>query len=825
MISTMTLCWSFSTNHGPLMIVGITGIFVWTFGIMVAFYAAVAAHDIQSTFVQRNFGYLIDGFEPSSWWWELIVKKADLFCTGVIAYTSLATDSRSKLLLLSTQASIAYALQLATGPYDDRHIRLLDRMENMGLFVRNMLYAGISLALIFGTSGNVTQSIAVVVTIANLCFALKIAMHIMDDWINTALTSTREDLVKFSLKLAEKRRNRSDTPLTDEELADDLQVQERSEMLVKKESLLFWINDRIFWGPYRRRQLLRLEWNGPGADAVIHTPRMYDGLDLDLVVQKPPRGWKHWRLLLIRHMCGLSPDYQVECLKGQIGDFVGMLLLLSRFKQLPSRTTDLIFFASRAVNRLKKQLSEHPNMSRQPKWVNSDSDSEMSGHRLAAFSTLEKLKMAMLEELFSRLLAEVKEKRELLDTVRPRVTEVTEPQGVPKEATWDVLDRLTNDQLRKGAVAPVQMFKRVDFNLMLARCTEDVDGTIRHVVTEREREKHERKAIYKLLQFNVRKPLAAMPKVNWRQVVFVMDMLPVEELRRLKEDPMKCLDLVQNYRFEQDREENHQAKVEQMKDYVTVEDVNSMVMYLQRLSVEDLQSLLEFAQVLIDFLTFPTNAHWRDTVLVRGMREHENPFFYRSIMRMRQLTRETKAMKQKRDGQGIFPGMDTVDIQAETSDTENTTKRSTDTTKSQKNTTWETSSQESRDSVLDKMGETAMSSGVKLDPLMTRLDRIRRREGAGALTDAEEALDKILARAPELRQYADDGEQTPVSSSAGFSELSGLSDAQSDLLPHRDVPEIDEETSEDSLLRGAGMEASTTDNFADDPPAPDEYVI
>merc|ERR1712224_588586 len=133
----------------------------------------------------RNFGYLLEGYEPRSWHWEIVVKKIDLLATAVITYTSIASDTRAKLLLYAGQASVATCVQLSHRPYDDRQLNLLDRVENLGLFVRNALFSGVSFCLLFSTSAVITVTIAGVLLLGNVTFLAKLGLHSADDWVST----------------------------------------------------------------------------------------------------------------------------------------------------------------------------------------------------------------------------------------------------------------------------------------------------------------------------------------------------------------------------------------------------------------------------------------------------------------------------------------------------------------------------------------------------------------------------------------------------------------------------------------------------------------
>merc|ERR1719456_2155667 len=97
-----------------------------------------------------------------------------------------------------------------------------------------------------------------------------------------------------------------------------------------------------------------------------------------------------------------------------VGSFVALLLTLAEFNQCPSRMTDMIFFLARAVKLLKKNIEDHPNQARPARVI-----PELGGEELhEKLTPLEELKIALLQELFSALLFESRDKRILLEDVR-----------------------------------------------------------------------------------------------------------------------------------------------------------------------------------------------------------------------------------------------------------------------------------------------------------------------------------------------------------------------------------------------------------------------
>jgi len=215
------------------------------------------------------------------------------------------------------------------------------------------------------------------------------------------------------------------------------------------------------------------------------------------------------------------------------------------------------------------------------------------------------------------------------------------------ERAYDILDRLTNDQLRKACKNPEQMHKRVDFNLTLDSLiqNEELAQTIRNAHMQRKEENEHRISIYELIKFQIKKELDENPDIEWSQVEEVLSRLPVEQLEQIKKQPTHAIRLVFEYRT--GAEDNEVQSEGHASDHVTVEDVCTAIMQLQKLQAKDLHNLLEYTQLLLDYLTFPAQVQWRDDVVDRGQQEKENPEFYRNLTRMRQKLRAVDAHRRQ----------------------------------------------------------------------------------------------------------------------------------------------------------------------------------
>merc|ERR1712196_444709 len=90
----------------------------------------------------------------------------------------------------------------------------------------------------------------------------------------------------------------------------------------------------------------------------------------------------------------------------------------------------MVFLLTKAVQRMKHGMMEHPNMvralPRETKCM--DGKTRATGWRKINFGELEMLKIAMLEEMYEELLHSTKIKRELIHNIRSGIVQEIEGQ-------------------------------------------------------------------------------------------------------------------------------------------------------------------------------------------------------------------------------------------------------------------------------------------------------------------------------------------------------------------------------------------------------------
>jgi len=140
--------------------------------------------------VQRVYAYFINGYNIDNLFWDVLVKRLDLFCTILITYTNITTDTKSRILCYTLIAGSVLLLNVFRKPFDKRKNRLLDRIEVQGLCVRFGTYSMLEAALIFNPGILVSTILATGVLIIN-------AGYILSIWANITVECVAEFGFKF----------------------------------------------------------------------------------------------------------------------------------------------------------------------------------------------------------------------------------------------------------------------------------------------------------------------------------------------------------------------------------------------------------------------------------------------------------------------------------------------------------------------------------------------------------------------------------------------------------------------------------------------------
>jgi len=637
----------FSGDYGMLFLIGIGGLIAWSLGIVAGLYTVINNRELQSDFVQRTFGYLLEGYEPRSWWWEMIVKKIDLLVVAIITFTSLANDPRAKLLLYAFVALIAVMVQIAYSPYDNRQVNLLDRVENLGLFSRATLFCGVAFCLLLDSPSSgifsVSFFVACLIIFTMIVFMAKLVVHSCDDWIATQWVNL---MIKIYTKIKEERlynmgRGKKMTPMDcvytpqaelDQALAP---TTTRQGIVLNKFKHSLSKFRRIFFPEYRQAQLNRFNWRGPTSDAALKKPPLSSGykaksaaiqdaasldeLPLYIEMQLKVRKW----------LFSLGDDSQLDFAVSNITNFVHLLVVSAKFQQLPALLTDMLFLLSASAKRLRSEMVYNPpvkakkrkhqeekkedkdkkNKSKKKKHSEEldESTSSSEGEMSHDHGPMRKLKAAILEEMFderSRLRAEQQDRKTLLNQIERSLHETLEIRGIPPQLASEILSRMSTRQLRLALPNPNQLLIRIDIFVMLLQCDNACSETLKRIAEKRKVTNDDREKVTKFMEHTMRSLLENEALLNWQHVATVLDKLPVEDVEAYASNGSGCLEMVQAQVSAQEQVDDEPIEA----NAITVEDLNTFVMFVEKFSWEQLQEVLEYTQVLIDFLHLP-NTH------------------------------------------------------------------------------------------------------------------------------------------------------------------------------------------------------------------------
>jgi hypothetical protein len=685
---------------GMLSLIAITGLMLWTVGIIAGFFIVIRRNDLQGYFVQRTFGYVLEGYEPRSWWWDISVKKVDLVLVAVICYTSLAADPRTKLLLYMIWSLIMIMIQIAYGPYDNRQIDLLDRVENFGLLVRAGLYCGVAFCLLFGTPPFLSNITAYSIIAATASFVLKVVIHLLDDFVAAQAAKVDRSIAfswKMRRKVLGKRTIRLEKAIKEAEKDSEqahrdfvpgqgvdprvmvqrakdahkavLEEYDEATAACKRQltgahvalpptiaygkalnTYQRWLTypQAVFFMHYRFRQYLRFKWRGPTSDASLYRPGMGDGAMLadedaaDAASDNIPF-YLQAQLSLPRMFFNLDSDTQLTFAVESIAGFLHLLIFGAQFEQIPARMTDMIMLLALGIKRWTHEMTYDPPLPEKTKKKRKRSEKRAAaaaallGDKAASVgvkgddknsqvnqmdmleeaefddsAAVRRLKAMLIEEILLKLEGEHKERKVLLDQLKPRIAPELQDRSIPEELAWEILERLTTDQLRYMRPNPKVMLLRIRIFQLLLQCEANTEATMKRETTlkrmrrDRLMNQKDRVAAMHLMEHSLRSRLEKEPDLQMDHVTEEMDKLPVEEVRRLTKSPDECIGTLKTQR-------ENDVVVEKSVgfDAVTVEDLNNLLMFIYKVEWRDLKDLLEYAQMLLDFVQLPHTAVWK----------------------------------------------------------------------------------------------------------------------------------------------------------------------------------------------------------------------
>lgn len=173
-----------------------------------------------------------------------------------------------------------------------------------------------------------------------------------------------------------------------------------------------------------------------------------------------------------------------------------------------------------------------------------------------------------------------------------------------------MLDMMTTSQLRVAYANPKQLLRRIRMFTLLLQSEGESQYLLARLEPIRHAERTDQLKVTRLMQGTIHHRLEREDDMTWEDVKTEIDRLPPEEVTRLARQQDECIDTVRKQKKVQEKEEETRHEPADI-DAVTVEDLNSMIMFMENQNFEDIQELLEYLQVLLDFLSLPASDTYR----------------------------------------------------------------------------------------------------------------------------------------------------------------------------------------------------------------------
>eukprot|EP00929_Paragymnodinium_shiwhaense_P116501 TRINITY_DN8609_c0_g1_i5.p1 TRINITY_DN8609_c0_g1~~TRINITY_DN8609_c0_g1_i5.p1 ORF type:complete len:1753 (-),score=226.17 TRINITY_DN8609_c0_g1_i5:197-4675(-) len=133
-----------------------------------------------------RYGYFFTGLHASFWWWELFVKRADIFMFKFIATNPSLTDERLKLLCYAFVSGVFSLLHERYKPYDIRQASAIDFAESLLLMGRTATYFGICILLLVEATRWQCTIVGVAMILVNLlAMGVTLTQTVMDAALST----------------------------------------------------------------------------------------------------------------------------------------------------------------------------------------------------------------------------------------------------------------------------------------------------------------------------------------------------------------------------------------------------------------------------------------------------------------------------------------------------------------------------------------------------------------------------------------------------------------------------------------------------------------
>ncbi|CAK8988049.1 unnamed protein product [Durusdinium trenchii] len=188
-----------SSDHLPSAAVAICGLLGWCVGIPIALAVRlVSLEDRQTPENYRKYGYFIQGYEPQYWWWDILIKRADIGAMMVITYTSIVPDSEAKLMLFPVLSGLQLAMACWIKPFSNDQAEILDVLEVSLAAIRFLLFSSVGALLILNPSAGTASCLATMLFVALLTACVYFILHVVAQLLRDASLNPEKPPEGFS---------------------------------------------------------------------------------------------------------------------------------------------------------------------------------------------------------------------------------------------------------------------------------------------------------------------------------------------------------------------------------------------------------------------------------------------------------------------------------------------------------------------------------------------------------------------------------------------------------------------------------------------------
>ncbi|CAE7405136.1 UVR8 [Symbiodinium sp. CCMP2592] len=199
-------CWT--EAHFPSAALAIGGLVIWCLGTPLALALKLQSmQDRRAPNSDRRYGYFFQGLEPKFWWWDILVKRADVGMMMLVTYTSVVPTPVAKLLLFPVLSGFQACLAAWVKPYVNDQAGLLDMLEVILTGIRFLLFSSVSSLLVMNTSPEITRGTAYLLFLVLVVTCIYFVLHMVAQVLRDASTRTADTgslgaLKRFFIELA-----------------------------------------------------------------------------------------------------------------------------------------------------------------------------------------------------------------------------------------------------------------------------------------------------------------------------------------------------------------------------------------------------------------------------------------------------------------------------------------------------------------------------------------------------------------------------------------------------------------------------------------------